>query len=167
MDINIARTNKFIVHVVPPTASGISSGSFYNAYIESGEMPAMSIATEDYEIDGNPSIKVPYKKTPAQTITISIRLEQDGRTRSAFQKWMDYIIPNQNNTSYFRRYYNEIVGTVKIRQLDSQGKSTFGVTLINAYPITVDTIQYNWAEQNEYVKQNITLAYFDQINDDN
>lgn len=167
MDINIARTNRFIVHVMPPPSSGIDPRSFYDAYIEAGEMPSMTIATEDYDIDGNPPIKIPYKKTPAQTLSITIRLEEDGKTRSAFQKWMDYIIPNQNNTSYFRRYYDEIVGTVKIRQLDINGNSKFGVTLLNAYPVTVDTLQYNWSEKDEYVKQNVTIAYFDQINNDN
>ena len=164
MDINIARTNRFTVSVMPPQKVGLSPLSFQNTYIESVDMPSMTIATEDYEIDGKPTIKVPYKKTPAGTITISIRLEEDGKSRNFFKTWMDSIITNKNNQLYYRKYYDEIIGTVKIAQQDVKGRVKFGVTLLNAYPVTVDTIQYNWGEQNEYVRQSVTIAYYDEIN---
>lgn len=164
MDINIARTNRFTVSVIPPNIAGLSSTVFQDAYIESADMPSLTIATEDYEIDGKPSIKIPYKRTPAGTITLSIRLEQDGKTRNYFKTWMDNIIVSNNKQTYFRKYYNEIIGTVRIAQLDTKNKPQFGVTLLNAYPVTVDTIQYNWGEQNEYVRQSVTIAYYDEIN---
>lgn len=164
MDINIARTNRFMVSVMPPQSVGLSPLSFQNTYIESVDMPSMTIATEDYEIDGKPTIKVPYKRTPAGTITISIRLEEDGKSRNFFKTWMDNIITNKNNQLYYRKYYDEIVGTVKIAQQDVRGQIKFGTTLLNAYPVTVDTIQYNWGEQNEYVRQSVTIAYYDEIN---
>lgn len=163
-NISIARTNRFMVSVVPPSLPGLSGGSFSNVYIESVDMPSITIATEDYEIDGKPSIKVPYKRTPAGTVTLSIRLEEDGKSRNLFKSWLDNIIVSQNKITYYRKYYNEIVGTVRIAQQDTRGTVKFGVTLLDAYPVTVDTIQYNWGEQNEYVRQSVTLAYFDEIN---
>jgi len=162
-NINIARTNRFAVTVIPPSASGLGSTVFNDTYIESVDMPSLTIATEDYEIDGKPTIRVPYKKTPAGTITISIRLEEDGKSRNYFKTWMNSIISSDQQKTYYRKYYNEIVGTVRIAQLDVKEKPKFGVTLLDAYPVTVDTIQYNWGEQNEYVRQSVTLAYYDEI----
>ena len=159
LNIDIARTNRFLVGVFPPT----SIGTFKQMYVESVDMPNMSIATEDYEIDGKPSIKIPYKKNPSGTVTLGIRLEEDGKSRNMFKKWMDQVVITRDNINYYREYYGNIVGTVVIKQLDLSDKVKFGVTLINAYPINVDTIQYDWGDNNNYVKQNVTLCYYDEL----
>jgi hypothetical protein len=158
LNIDIARTNRFLVGVFPP--SGV--GSFRSMYVESVDMPNMSIATEDYELDGKPTIKIPYKRNPSGTVTLGIRLEESGKSRNIFKEWMDRIIVSNDNVNYYRDYFQNIVGSVVIKQLDLSDKVKFGVTLINAYPINVDTIQYDWGDNNNYVKQSVTLCYFDE-----
>lgn len=159
MNIDIARTNRFLVGVFPPS----SVGSFREMYVESVDMPNMSIATEDYELDGKPSIKIPYKRNPAGTVTLGIRLEEKGKSRNMFKAWMDKIIVTNDNINYYRDYYKNIVGTVVIKQLGLSDEIRFGVTLLNAYPINVDTIQYDWGDNNNYVKQSVTLCYYDEL----
>jgi len=159
----VARTNRFSVYVQPPTGLGLQASSLAYTYIESVDMPSMTLATEEYELDGKPTIKVPYKKTPAGTVTLGIRLEEDGKTRNVFKEWQSKIITTTDNQTYFRKYYQEITGLVTITQLDLQLKPTFSVTLLNAYPLTVDTIQYDWNDMNNYVKQNVTIGYYDEV----
>lgn len=158
LNIDIARTNRFLVGVFPPS----NIGSFKSMYVESVDMPNMSIATEDYELDGKPTIKIPYKRNPSGTVTLGIRLEESGKSRNIFKEWMDSIIITNDNINYYRDYFENIVGSVVIKQLDLSDKIMFGVTLINAYPINVDTIQYDWGDNNNYVKQSVTLCYFDE-----
>lgn len=162
LNINIARTNRFIITVTPPSSSGLSPTTFRDTYIETGELPSMSISTEDYELDGKPTIKVPYKRSPAGTISLGIRLEEDGASRKYFKQWMDSIIVTGDNVTYYRSYYKDIVGSIEIRQLDLNDKPTFGVTLLNAYPINIDTINYDWGDTNNYVKQTIAMCYYDE-----
>jgi hypothetical protein len=159
LNIDIARTNRFVVSVFPP--SGIAS--LRSMYVESVDMPNMSIATEDFELDGKPSIKVPYKRNPAGTVTLGIRLEESGKSRNIFKQWMDSIVQTSDNVNYYRKYYDEITGTVVIKQLGLSDEVKFGVTLMNAYPINVDTVQYDWGDNNNYVKQSVTLCYYDEL----
>lgn len=159
LNIDIARTNRFIVSVFPPS----SVPSLRNMYVESVDMPNMSIATEDFELDGKPSIKVPYKRNPAGTVTLGIRLEESGKTRNTFKQWMDSIVQTSDNVNYYRKYFDEITGTVVIKQLGLSDEVRFGVTLLNAYPINVDTVQYDWGDNNNYVKQSVTLCYYDEL----
>lgn len=159
LNIDLARTNRFIVSVFPP--SGIPS--LRSMYVESVDMPNMSIATEDFELDGKPSIKVPYKRNPSGTVTLGIRLEESGKSRNIFKQWMDSIVQTSDNVNYYRKYYDEITGTVVIKQLGLSDEVKFGVTLMNAYPINVDTVQYDWGDNNNYVKQSVTLCYYDEL----
>jgi len=163
LNIDIARTNRFIVTVTPPSSIGLGAAVFRDTYIETAELPSMAIATEDYEIDGKPTIKIPYKRNPAGTINLGIRLEEDGSSRNYFKQWMNAIIKTSDNVNYYREYYENICGTVQIRQLDLNDKPTFGITLLNAYPINVDTIQYDWGDNNNYVKQSVAICYYDEI----
>jgi len=163
LNIDIARTNRFLVTVIPPDSVGLSSAVFRDTYIETAELPSMSLATEDYEIDGKPTIKVPYKRNPAGTLNIGIRLEENGASRNYFKQWMNAIIQTTDNVNYYRQYYKNICGTVEIRQLDLNDNPTFGVTLLNAYPINVDTVQYDWGDANNYVKQSVAICYYDEI----
>lgn len=160
---DIARTNRFAVAVFPPSIAGLSSASFGSTFIESVEMPSMTIQTEEYEIDGKPTIKVPLKRTPAGQVTINIRLEENGKSRNLFKDWLAAIVSTQTNTTYYRKYYSDIVGRVTITQLDQFLNPTFSVTLLNAYPVTVDTIQYDWGDMDNYVKQSVTIAYYDEL----
>jgi hypothetical protein len=139
---------------------------FRDTFVESVDMPNMSIATEDYELDGKPSIKVPYKRNPAGTVTLGIRLEEEGSSRNAMKRWMDQIVKTNDNVNYYREYYDKITGSIVIKQLGLDGEFKYGVRLLNAYPINVDTIQYDWGENNSYVKQNVTFAYYDELIND-
>jgi hypothetical protein len=158
MNIDIARPNRFVVSVFSPFGE-----SFRNMYVETIDMPNLSIATEDFELDGKPSIKVPYKRNPSGTVTLGIRLEESGKSRNMFKQWMDKIIVSNDNINYYREYYSNITGTVVIKQLDLSDKVKYGVTLLNAYPINVDTVQYDWGDNNTYVKQNVTMCYYDEL----
>ena len=159
MNIDIARPNRFVVSVFPPGRLP----SIRNMYVESVDMPNMSIATEDYELDGKPSIKIPYKRNPAGTVTLGIRLEENGSSRNIFKEWMEQVIVGRSRNTYHRAYFDKITGVVSIRQLALDYKPKFGVDLFYAYPINIDTIQYDWGDNNSYVKQQVTLCYYDEI----
>jgi hypothetical protein len=38
-------------------------------------------------------------------------------------------------------------------------------TLLNAYPINIDSIRYDWGDFDQYVRLNVTFAYADMKSD--
>lgn len=161
--IDIARPNRFFVVLTPPSGiAGLGPMSFRETQIESISMPGMSVATHDYELDSYPTFKVPYKRTPEGTFSMSVRLEESGLARKNLKAWIDAAIGRKGGL-YYSKYYNDIAGSVFIQQVDLKGKPTFSVNLANAFPINSDSIPYDWGDTNSYVKQTVTFSYFDEI----
>ena len=46
-----------------------------------------------------------------------------------------------------------------VEQFDSEGKATYSVKLIDAYPIMVAPLQLDWAQQNAFHNFQVTMAY--------
>lgn len=159
-NLSIARTNRFGVSIIPPSSVG-SPLSFSDSQIESVSMPNQSVATQDYDLDNFPMFKVPYRRVPEGTVNIVFRLEEDGKSRKLIKDWMNAILGEKNNL-YYSKYYSEIVGSIGIRQRNTQNQFKFGVVLRNAYPINIDSINLDWGDSNNYIKQSVTFAYFDE-----
>lgn len=157
--IDIARPNRFAIIITPPSA--ISPVILRESNVESVSMPGLSVSTLDYDLDNYPTFKVPYRRVPEGTVSISVRLEENGKTRLELKKWMDLVVGQQGGR-YFSKYLNEVVGSIVIHQLDLQGKKTFGVLLSGAYPVNMDSVAYDWGDTNSYVKQTISFSYFDE-----
>jgi hypothetical protein len=160
-NFSIARTNRYMVSIVPPSLPGLGLLSFKESQIESVSMPNQSVATQDYDLDNFPMFKVPYRRVPEGTVNIRFRMEENGASRKSLKAWMNAILGERNNL-YYSKYYNEIAGTVGIYQLDTENKFRFGVVLRNAFPINMDAIELSWGDTNNYMTQSVTFAYFDE-----
>jgi hypothetical protein len=57
-------------------------------------------------------------------------------------------------------YYNEYVGTVVVRPLDIQGNVVQEFIFRNCFPAIINDIQYNWAANNENIKQTVSFSFF-------
>lgn len=161
----IARTNRFIANIGFP--SSVSSGPISGIEIESAEIPALSIQTTEFQYDQSPRISVPILRNPQGQTNIVIRLDERHDYRKLFANWIGTIIKTPQTassfTGYTKSYYSEFVGSVQILQIGIEGQITAGVSLLNAYPISIEALRYDWGENDQYHRLNVQFTYFDYI----
>lgn len=165
----IARTNRFVVNIIPRLNPQTQSGNinaFRDIPIERAELPGISINTTEYKYDQQPTFNIPQERKPAGIAVITFILDEKHQARQRIEEWLEIIINKPRTSSgsiYSKSYYDEIVGTVQIIQLGIDLKPSFGIQLIDAFPIAMDNVQFNWGEMNEYSRLNVTFSYFDSI----
>jgi len=162
-DFRVARSNRFVAGIFAPFLQNYSV-----IEIEAAEIPSISISTSEFRYDQSPNISVPYLRSPQAQTSLTIRLDENHKFRKTINEWIEKIIiipPNLSSTyGYSRNYYNDVIGTVSIYQLNLEGKVTAYTTLLNAYPINIDTIRYDWGESDNFIRMNVTFTYLDAIN---
>jgi hypothetical protein len=159
----IARTNRFIANIYAPPR--LSLYSLTGVEIESAEIPAITIQTTEFQYDQSPRINIPLIRSPQNQFNLTIRLDEKHKYRQVFSAWLEQIIQKPSTSSafvgYSKKYYNEYTGSVQIMQLGIEGKVTAGVTLLNAYPISIEALRYDWGENDQYHRLNVQFTYFD------
>lgn len=161
----IAKTSHFEVQCTGPTG-------LYNmerdmiARADTAEMPGRAMATIDHKFANmGPMTKIPYSQTITD-VTVSFILSEDMREKQYFEIWQEF----QYNTGAFEsvvatgmskfkpKYYDNYTGTVTIRQFGSNGELETICNLMDAYPIIISPIGFNWGDEG-VAKMNVTFAY--------
>ncbi len=128
-------------------------------------MPSRILNTSPYRIAG-----APYKfPTSVQygDITATFIGDKFLRLRKFFELWQSSIYNNQ--TGLFN-FYKEYIGDIDIFQLgqfedvNDRDAATYGVRLREAFPATIQEIQYDSGSVNQYVGVQVTFAYRDWLN---
>jgi hypothetical protein len=97
-----------------------------------------------------------------QDVTFSFIVSDDKNELNYFDSWHNYIV---NNTLFTRvsthdvRYYDDYVGDIKIIHYDKLNTIKYTISLIEAYPISVEEIPLSWDNTNEFIRVNVTVAY--------
>lgn len=99
-----------------------------------------------------------------QDVTFSFIVSDDKSELDYFNVWQNYIVDNNVDSSssannHDVRYYDEYVGDIKISHLDKQNEIKYTISLLEAYPISVEEIPLSWENNNEFIRVNVTVAY--------
>lgn len=124
-------------------------------------MPGRSFMTVDSRHIGTP-FRLPYTAQYTD-VNFTFNLSADLRERKYFEIWQQTMVNVSMNSMNF---YKEYVMPVHLMQLDKQGNVVYQVTLIEAYPIAIDDVNYSFASQNEITQCSVTMAYRHWINQD-
>jgi hypothetical protein len=155
----LARANRFFVSFSFPRF-----GLNYNIshFVESIEIPNLTLSTLDYQLNSNPIIKVPYARTPGQSCTVTFRENDTRLAANTFDRMLKQTI-NHNNGDYFVQYPEDTWGEITFSAFDTEnlGKPVYQVKLIAAYPIAIEAVQYSHDDRDSYIKQTINFAYND------
>jgi hypothetical protein len=88
-------------------------------------------------------------------VSLTFYDNNDYSIRRYFETWQNKVL-NQN--TYEIKYKNEYSADVYISQLDHRNRFVYGVTLLEAFPTTLNLIELN-NEQNGLVEVNVQLSY--------
>jgi len=99
--------------------------------------------------------RVPYSAT-YDPVTFSFYADSEMDTRDYFEIWQSSVCNFSNNTMNF---LDEYTSDVKIIAMDQAGRDTYGVTLFEAWPLNIGTIDMSYSAQDAYQTTIVTMSY--------
>lgn len=152
---DLARTSRFDVNIPVPLTMipYVSSAKNLLYRCESANLPGRTLGTLEQKTYG-PIEKYPYLNTYNDMDLIFI-VDDDMNQKVFFDAWMNYINPLYN---YNFRYKGDYSTVVTINQYDVSGQLTYSVNLYDAYPVSMNQMDLDWASDG-YHKLGVTFAY--------
>ena len=153
---DLARPNKFDVVINTPLVLTQYIGDVKNLTYrcENAQLPGRTFATMEQKIGSNPIEKYPYLTT-YNDIDLTFIVDDDMKQKIFFDSWFELINPTYN---FNYQYKSNYATTIVINQYDVQNQLTYSVTLFDAYPISMNQMDLDWASDG-YHKLSVTFAY--------
>lgn len=175
----LARGNRFMIYMTPPQQSLLNidlqniaitalSGNFNATSLindprdiallcNSCSLPGRQIETMDFNQGGfRHTVKHPtgYAK---EDVEFEFHLTNDYYIKKMFDKWLGLII---DPDTYLKNYDATYQTDITIQQLNEQNLPVYGVTLKNAFPVTVNSTALS-NESSDTQKLTVTMTYDD------
>jgi hypothetical protein len=155
-NVDVARPSRFDVQIPLPVKLLMyyNTATSLNFRCETAELPSISFGTTEQKIYG------PTEKYPNQLIyndsTFTFIVSDDMREKIFFDGWMQLINPN---STYDFGYKGDYSTTIQVNQYDVTGALTYSVSLIDAFPISVNQLDLDWSNTDSHHKLSVVFAY--------
>jgi hypothetical protein len=121
---------------------------------ENAELPSRTFATADRKIGSNPVEKFPYQPT-YNDVALTFIVGDNMNERIFFDTWQEFINPTY---SFNFTYKTDYVSNITINQYDVENDKSYSVTLIDAYPVSVNQLDLDWSADGHH-KLTVVFAY--------
>lgn len=157
------RTNRFFVTVFPPLLannilSSLSDRNGFRFVCETATIPNQTLFTTDYKLNNLPVLRLPYTIDYGNELNLTFRMSESFKERKFFLNWQEYIFDVNNGVEYYDNYTN--TSMIVLSQIDTSNRKVYNTQFIGAYPVNVGSIDYSWEADGNYVKQNVSFAYY-------
>lgn len=152
---DVARNSRFDVMIpVPLTLIQYRNMSEKLSFrCEIAGLPSRTLSTLNQQIYG-PSEKFPYQSSYGD-LTLSFIVSDDMSEKLFFDAWLELINPS---TNYNFKYKNDYTTQIAINQYDLEGKKSYSVDLVDAFPIDVSQMDLDWSSEG-FHKLNVVMSY--------
>ncbi len=159
----LSKANRFAVQINMGNLTGQTAQKIFQDYMflcENAEMPGRAFQTQDVRYYG-PSIKFPIQPSYGDVFNMTLVCRSAMLERQVIDDWQDFI--NPMNTYDFR-YKNDYSTTIDFFTFDEvisetgDFSATYKLSLINAWPIALAPVPYNWADDN-FTRIQVSFAY--------
>jgi hypothetical protein len=153
----LARPARFDVEIPVPLklVAYLGTGRNLRLRCENAELPSKTFATTERKIYG-PTEKHPYLTTFNDS-TFTFMVSDDMSEKKLFDAWMNLINPK---TTFDLNYKNDYVTGITVNQYNVKNEKTYSITMIDAFPISVNQLDLDWSNENTHHKLAVTFAYY-------
>lgn len=149
----LAKPNRYEI-MIPDIFTGGSITRNFTALVDEAEIPGKGFATTERQTHG-PTRKMPYQ-TIYNDFNISLICTKYMEQRRFFDMWQSKIVSPGSN---YMSYYNDYVAPIAILQYAEDGGFSYGMLLLEAYPISIAAQPLNYGDNDSLMKMNVTFAY--------
>lgn len=153
----LARPARFDVEIPVPLklVAYLGTGRNLRLRCENAELPSKTFATTERKIYG-PTEKHPYLTTFNDS-TFTFMISDDMSEKKLFDAWMNLINPK---TTYDLNYKNDYATGITVNQYNVKNEKTYSITMIDAFPISVNQLDLDWSNENSHHKLAVTFAFY-------
>ena len=170
----MSRPNRYEVTLFPPSGNAGSVGMNSNVFskimgesLGDGTVRATGLKCEAISFPGrnmdtteDTNIYGPIRSIVTGysfgDISATFQCSTDMREKKYFESWQRLSF---NPQTFAIGYYNDYVGSVDIHALDEQDNRTYGVKLIEAFPVSIDQQALSYAENTSYQTVGVNFKY--------
>ena len=120
---------------------------------EVAEFPGRSFMNSDIRYYG-PSVKFPFQSV-YEDVNFTFLCRPKSEERFFFDGWMEKVNPI---STFDFNYKIDYTCSVDVFQLDEQHKTSYMITLVEAYPIQISPQPVTWADDN-FQRLAVTFTY--------
>ena len=146
--------------VIIPTPKVVTSNMFNGEmlqkimlFCDQTQLPGVNISTTPLRVYGE-AREMPYEKL-FDPVQLSFYVDKEMRIKMFFDEWMGGI---QNQDSRTFTYYKHYTTNIDIIVYDTMNNPQYKVTLYEAYPKTMGSIQLDYSNK-DIMKLQITMQY--------
>lgn len=159
-----AKQNRFeVFFYFPPALGGVDIEMTLRA--ESATMPGRNILTiDDHRGAVGPIRKIGYN-TSYENFSTTLVCNRFFDEKEKLERWLDLIVGDfrtrngaVTSESFKVGYYRDYIGTIEVQQYDELGTPTYRVKLLEAYPVTISSLDNNWGSSDIH-RLTATFAY--------
>ena len=118
------------------------------------ELPSKSFLTTEHR-HNNLSLKLPYMAS-FDDVTFTFYASDNMLERAYFEAWMATVYNTSDGTLNF---YDEYVGNIIVKVLDRNQNTSYEVKLYEAYPVSMNAVNFSYGSSNEVTQISIGFAY--------
>ena len=159
------RSNRFIVDIIPPTKLSQLWGTVPRLFASYVQIPSQVINYyQDSMAPSGAYIDIPVKRDFDDRFIIDFIVDSNWECRRFFDDWMEFMFQKNpsvlgSKNSWIINWWSEIVGTVFIYALDTNGAINRKIKLVDAWPSTILPTQMMNDTPNDYLTLSIDMNY--------
>jgi hypothetical protein len=152
----LARQNRFGLYFnLPPAIPFESSGRDHELLCETISIPGKQLQTAENGVTYRRPDLIPYAET-LDNVSGTFINTGDYYFKKLFDAWLNYIVaPGTNTVKYKDSYTTDII--IQARTLEN--RPIYNITLRNAFPLNVTSIELSHGSSNDYIRVTTEFAY--------
>lgn len=156
----LSRPTRFEVDISIPAGlrSSVTTqdSRIISLFCEAAVLPPQIIGVKQQRIIG-PAYQRPVGvEFGGEGLPMTFLLDREMDIKGFFDSWLNKIV---HPFQFYVSYPDQYITNINIHQLDEQNNYTYSITLVDAFPRSVNLVDLNHSSQNQISKLNVNFAY--------
>jgi hypothetical protein len=153
----LARTNRFEVQIAPPgVAKERDLAELSSLFVEVANLPPLNINVKPFKMFG-PNHQRPISSDyGGDGLSMTFHLDRSMKLKRFFDDWMESVV---NRDAFTVRYQKDYITTITLRQLDEQDDINYELELLEAFPRSMNIVEFNNSAANQTQRLTVVFAY--------
>ena len=156
---DLARQNRFEVSITGPKGFAQSAAKQVNLLAESVYFPGQNIRSVPDDLRYGPARDHAQGVTYGD-ISMTFICTPGMQEKVYFEEWQKQIIDlGERNSKWNAKWYVDYIGEIQIDQLDRQNDMKYQVTIVEAWPKTINAQEFTLSSNDSYQTVSVDFAY--------
>ena len=152
---DLARQNRFEVRITGP----VGGDKQVNLLAESVSIPGQNIRSVPDDLRYGPARDHAQGVTYGD-ISMTFICTPGMQEKVYFEEWQKQIIDlGERNSKWNAKWYADYIGEIQIDQLDKQNQMKYQVTIVEAWPKTINAQEFTLSSNDAYQTVSVDFAY--------